>query len=170
MVYCHKPRTLDHGTVKYYKSDGRYAGRYAIPCMMATDSYYFPVVIIAVLVLCLRLSTKVSKSTLPHSDITLSCPAGYTNSTKDTLTCYLPKPEVHSICNEHNCPLFVLHFCWSRWSGWSRSTAFTTSPAILLVLPSPLPHDSLTSSSPYWRKPSPQYLPTFSSLWSSPKG
>ena len=81
--------------------------------MMATNSYYLPVVIVPVLVLCLSLSTKVSRSALPHSDITLSCPAGYTNtgSTKDTLTCYLTKPEVHSICNDHNCPLFVLHFC-----------------------------------------------------------
>jgi len=48
-----------------------------LPYMTATSPYYFPLV----LVLCLRLSSKVSKSTLPRSvniDITLGYPAANT--------------------------------------------------------------------------------------------
>ena len=36
-----------------------------VPHMTATNPYYFPVVIVPVLVLCLKLSIEVSKSTLP---------------------------------------------------------------------------------------------------------
>jgi len=36
-----------------------------LPYMIATNQYNFPVLVVPVLVLCLRLSTKVNTSTLP---------------------------------------------------------------------------------------------------------
>ena len=116
------------------------------------------------LVLCFRLSAKVSQLAMSvtlssvNINITLSYPAANTSRTKGTLTCYLPSPEVHSF-------KFGLHL----WSWWSGSPAFhthlsmQTTLAIPLVLPSLSSHTwlTLTSSSPYPRMPSPQYLQTF---------
>jgi len=42
-----------------------------LPYTTATNPYYFPVVIVPVLVLCLRLSTKVSKSMQGQLPVTL---------------------------------------------------------------------------------------------------
>jgi len=57
-----------------------------LPYVIATNQYNFPVLIVPVLVLYLRLSTKVNTSTLPVpvqlTDITLGYPAANTSSTK----------------------------------------------------------------------------------------
>jgi len=103
------------------------------------------VVIVIVLVLRLRLSTMVSKSALPHSDITLGYPAANTIVLQDTLKHYLPRLEVHSTCIYHNCPFLA---CILLIQGIQQSGFYTcpyprklNSLAILLVHHFPLlPH------------------------------
>jgi len=113
------------------------------------------VVIVPVLVLCLRISTKVSKSLLPvtlplsqHQYHTLGYPAANTSTTIDTH--YFLRPEVHS--RPEVLSLFAFHFCWSGWSGSSSSPAFTcalihaniTSHTTSTSLLSPPTHNSLS--------------------------
>jgi len=53
------------------------------------------VVIVPVLMLCLRLSTKVSKSVVTASDNSIQgYPAANASSAKDMLRCYIPRLEV----------------------------------------------------------------------------
>ena len=76
-----------------------------LPYMTSTNPYYFPAVIVPVLVLCLYQprSTARTASDIPF---TPGYSAAYTGSTKDTLTHSLPRPEVHSTCNYYNCSFF----------------------------------------------------------------
>ena len=93
-----------------------------LPYLTATNPYYFPVVIIPVLVLCRRLSTEVSKSVLPVT-LPFSYRRSNTSSTNNTLTRYLPEEEVYLAHNYRNLhSFFGLHICWSRWSDSSGFT------------------------------------------------
>ena len=117
-----------------------------LPYTMATNPYYFPVVITLVLVLCLRLSTEVSKSMLPVII--------------QQLTLVVLKSRWHTIFQDRKCiqhaitvfghSSFGWHFCWSGWSGSSGSPAFThalihtnfTSHTTTSPFPSPPTHNS----------------------------
>jgi len=133
-----------------------------LPCMTASNPQYLPVVSVPLLVLS-QAAIVVSKSTLP---VTLPFSEyQYRNrlsssSTKDTLTCYLPRPEVHSTCNYQICSFFsALYFCWSRWSGSLASIHLIHPNFTCYTSYSPLSSHrqlSLTSSSLYPRRPSSQ--------------
>ena len=88
----------------------------------------------------------------------------YAMATKDTLTCYLPRSEVHSTCNFY-------YFLWLQFAdlgNWGHPTVW------LYTCPYPCKihcsHTSshvcptLTSSSPHPRRASPHHLPTFFSV------
>jgi len=105
----------------------------------ATNPYYFPVVILPVLVLCLRLVHAVSDTPIQHHN---------------TLTCSLPVQEVHSTCNHHNCWsfLFSLHFADLGDQGYPAVQLLYTHILIhasftIHTTSSPLPSDPPTQNS-----------------------
>jgi len=88
-----------------------------LPYTMAINPYYFPVVIVPVLLLCLSRSTlQVALPLRYHTRLFTSC--CNISSTKDTLTRYRPR---HSIHNYHSFSLLTFRLIW----GSSSSLAFT---------------------------------------------
>ena len=69
-----------------------------LPYMTSTNPYYFPAVIVPVLVLRLYQPRSASPCSQWHPVY------------KDTFTCYLPRLEVHSTRNYHNCFLLASIF------------------------------------------------------------
>ena len=141
-----------------------------------TSPYYFTVVIVPVLVLCLRLTTKVSKSTLPVTlpsvNINIDIKLGYPASTKLKSWHAISSKTVSTIIAIIDRFFFGLHFADPgdpavRLLHVPLSTQ--TSLAIPQVLPSPLlPHMTHCHFiSPYPRGPPTQYLPSLPSLPSS---
>ena len=91
-----------------------------LPYMTTTKPYFFPVVIVPVWCC---VSDYQLRSTLP---VTLPFRYHASGSTMGTLTCYLPRLEVHSTHNFHTC--FWLPFLLIRVIVFIRQSGFYTCP------------------------------------------